>query len=122
MLTVHRTVALVPAVIPVTVVVVLLVLVIVAVPLCTLHTPVPVVGATAAIVKVLVLHWVMLSPASAVLGFAVFVKMTSSLLSVHVPLLIVHRNVALLPAGTPVTVLVDDPAVVIVAVPDTKVH
>ena len=56
LLTVQRTVALVPAVIPVTVVVVLLVLVIVAVPLSTLHTPVPVVGATAAIVKVLVLH------------------------------------------------------------------
>ena len=66
LLTLQRTVALVPAAIPVTVVVALAVLVIVAVPLCKLHVPTPIAGTVALIVNVLVLHCVMFTPASAV--------------------------------------------------------
>jgi hypothetical protein len=66
LLTLQRTVALVPGAIPVTVVVALVVLVIVAVPLCKLHVPTPIAGTVATIVNVLVLHCVMSDPASAV--------------------------------------------------------
>ena len=67
--TVHRSVALEPAAIPVIVVVGEVALVIVAVPAKTVHVPVPTVGTAAFIVNVLVLHCVMLAtPASATLG------------------------------------------------------
>ena len=62
LLTVHRSVALVPAVIPVTVVLARDGLVIVAVPATTLHIPVPFTGGVAAIVKMLVLHCSMSVP------------------------------------------------------------
>ena len=51
---------------------------------------------------------------------AVFVKTISSVLSVQVPLLTVHRRVALVPAAIPVTVVLASVAFVIVAVPDTR--
>ena len=60
--TVQRITALVPTGTPVTVVVADVVLVIVAVPLCTLHTPVPIAGAVAAMLNVLVLHCDRLTP------------------------------------------------------------
>jgi hypothetical protein len=60
-------------------------------------------------------------PAFATVTAASFVKMTTLEL-VHVPLVIVHRKVALVPAGTPVTVVVGDVESVIVPVPLIKVH
>ncbi len=50
------------------------------------------------------------------------VNTTSSVDAVQVPLLMLQRSVALLPAGIPVTVDVRDDGVVIVAVPETKLH
>ncbi len=47
---------------------------------------------------------------------------TTSLNVEHDPLLIVQRSVALLPAGTPVIVVVGEPVLVIVAIPDCNVH
>jgi hypothetical protein len=43
-------------------------------------------------------------------------------LGVQVPLLIVHRRVAVLPAGTPVTPELGEEGDVIVAVPETTDH
>ena len=120
---VHRTVALVPGAIPVTVVLGTTGLVIVAVPDCKLQTPVPAVGLLAAIVKIEVLHCSMLTPASATVGVAVLLITTSSKVEPQTtPLLIVQRKVAVVPAGTPVTVVVALAGVVIVAVPDCSVH
>lgn len=50
-----------------------------------------------------------------------FVSTTSSV-EEHVPLVMVHRRVALVPTGTPVTVDVADEGVVIVAVPLTTLQ
>ena len=75
----------------------------------------PTVAVLAAIVKILVLHWLMFTPPSATVGVALLVKMTSSKLGVQIPLLIVQRNVTLDPAFNPVTVLVFEAAVVITA-------
>ena len=50
------------------------------------------------------------------------VMVTSSLELAQAPLLIVHLNVALAPTVMPVTVLVAEDGVVIVAVPDTTLH
>jgi hypothetical protein len=50
------------------------------------------------------------------------VSTTSSVLGVHEPLLIVHRKVAELPAGTPVTPELGAEGDVIVAVPETTDH
>jgi hypothetical protein len=123
LLTVHRIVADVPGAIPVMVVLASVELVTVAVPPITLHAPVPATGTVAFMVKVLALHCsISAAPASAVLGSALFVKITSSLLSGQVPFVMVHRNVALVPTGTPVTPLLSDPGVVTVAVPLTTVH
>ena len=47
---------------------------------------------------------------------------TSSLDTAQPPLLMVHLKVALVPMVRPVTVLVAELAVVIVAVPDTTLH
>src|SRR5258707_10098813 len=85
------------------VVVGLVLFVIVAVPLCTLHAPVPTVAVFAAIGNVLVLHWLMFTPASATVGLALLVSTTSSVLGVHTPLLTVQRNVTLFPEVNPLT-------------------
>ena len=61
-------------------------------------------------------------PAFAVFVADVFVITTSSVEDVQVEFEIVHRNVALVPAANPVTVVVGELAAVIVAVPDTKLH
>jgi hypothetical protein len=61
-------------------------------------------------------------PALAVVGVALFVRITSSVEDVHVPLLIVHLKVAEVPAGTPVTLDVGDTGEVIAAVPETTLH
>ncbi len=116
LLIVQRTVTLVPAAMPVTVVLGTNALVIVALPDCRLHIPVPTVGMLAAMVKILVLHCSISTPASAMLGGAVFVKVTSSKVAAQtLPLLIVQRRVTLAPADRPVTPLVFDVGVVITA-------
>jgi hypothetical protein len=46
----------------------------------------------------------------------------TSVLAVHTPLLILHCNWAVLPAGTPVTVVVGELGLVIVAVPPNKLQ
>ena len=113
--TVHLNVALEPATIPVIVVVAEVVFVIVAVPEKTVQLPFPTTGTVAFIVNVPVLHWVIpANPASATLGVASFVRTTSSCVLAQTPLLIVQRNVTLLPAVNPVTVLTFEPGVVIV--------
>jgi hypothetical protein len=118
---VQRRVTLLPAVTPVTVVVAEDAVVIVAEPVTMLQAPVPVVAAVAAIVNVLVLHNVWSAPAAAVVGNAWFVSTTSSE-DVHVPLVIVQRRVAGVPAVTPVTPEVGEEGVVIVAVPLTTLQ
>jgi hypothetical protein len=55
-------------------------------------------------------------------GGLLFVKITSSVAAVQGALVTVHLNVALVPAGTPVTPEVGEDGVVIVAVPLTTVH
>ena len=120
---VQRTVALVLGAMPVTVVLGTAGLVIVAVPACKLHTLVPTAGVFPAIVKIDVFHCSMSTPASALVGVAVLLITTSSKVEPQTaPLLIVQRNVAAVPAGTPVTVVVALAGVVMVAVPDIKVH
>ena len=57
----------------------------------------------------------MFTPASATVGLALLVNTTSLKLGVQTPLLIVQRNVTLLPAVNPVTPLVLDVGVVITA-------
>ena len=119
--TVQRNVALVPAATPVIVVVADVLLVITALPLCTVHTPLPTNGTVAFIVKVLVLHWSMrATPASAVLGVASLVRLTSSNVLPQTPLLIVQRTTVV--AVTPVIVLVGEDGVVTVPVPLWIVH
>jgi hypothetical protein len=118
---VHFSVAALPAVIPVTPDVADDGVVIVAVPLVTVHTPVPEVAALPASVNVLVLHCVWSVPAFATVAAASFVSTTSSV-EVQVPLVIVQRRVAGVPAVTPVTPEVAELGVVIVAVPLTTLH
>ena len=115
---VQRSVALVPTGMPVTVEVAEDGVVIVAVPLTTLHTPVPTLALLPASVKAPLLQLTRSVPAAATVAAAWFVSSTSSV-EVHVPLVVVHRKVTLLPAVTPVTVVVADAAVVIVAEPLT---
>lgn len=57
-----------------------------------------------------------------VAGDWLLVRMTSSVKTAHGAFVFVHLKVALVPAGTPVTVDTGDDAVVIVAVPLTTVH
>ena len=78
LLTVHLKVTLVPAVTPVMVVFLLAVLVMVAVPLVILHNPVPTVGATAFIAKIVLLHWLWSKPALAIEGVSQKFTVTSS--------------------------------------------
>ena len=86
------------------------------------QVPTPTTGVLAAIAKVLVLHWSIFIPASAIVALALLVSTTSEVLGVHTPLLIVQRNVALVPTGTPVTPLLLAVGAVIVAVPLTKLQ
>ena len=121
MVTVQRSVALVPAGIPVIVDEGEDGVVIVAVPLTTLQRPVPVVGVVPASVKDPLLHCSCPLPASAVVACASLVSTTSSV-EEQVPLVIVQRSVALVPAGTPVTPEVAEEGVVMVAVPLTTLQ
>jgi hypothetical protein len=118
---VHLKVALVPAGTPVTPEVGEDGVVIVAVPLTTLHAPVPTVAVLPASVNELVLHFTWSAPALAVVGDALLVRITSSV-DMQAPFVIVHLKVGLVPAGTPVTPEVGKEGVVIVAVPLTTLH
>lgn len=122
LLIVHRKVTLVPAVKPVNPVVALLLVVITPLPLTTLHAPMPVVGVLAVIVAVVTLHTDWSAPAEDAVGGAAISNCTSSILTVHPPLLIVHLNVTVLPTVNPVTVVVGEFAVVIVHVPLNTLH
>jgi hypothetical protein len=57
-----------------------------------------------------------------IVGTELFVNTTSSVEGVHPELEMVHRKVALVPAVTPVTVVVADEVEVMVAVPETTDH
>ena len=119
---VHLKVALVPAVILVTAEVGDPGVAIVAVPDTTVQTPVPVVAMFPAKVKLSSAHWLISTPALAVVGCAWLVRTTLDWLAVQLPLEIVQVNVALFPAVMPVTVVVASEGLVIVAVPDVTVH
>src|SRR5262245_21398586 len=116
---VQRSVALVPAGTPVMVVVADAGVVIEAVPLWSVHTPVPGAAAFAVLVKVATLQFSTLGgPASATGGCASLVSVMSVKLGVHsAPLVTVQRTTALVPAGTPVTVVVREEGLVMKAVP-----
>ena len=118
---VQRRVAGLPAVTPVTPEVAEDGVVIVAVPLTTLQAPVPTLGALPASVKDVLLQLTRSVPAAATVAAASFVSTTSSV-DVQVPLVVVQRRVTLLPAVTPVTVVVAEDAVVIVAEPLTMLQ
>ena len=68
---------------------------------------------------------IVLSPSlldSVAVGFALLVMITSSGLDAHDPFDTVHRSVALVPTATPVTVVLNDEALVIVAPPAIRLH
>jgi hypothetical protein len=85
------------------------------------HAPVPAAGAVAASVVVVTLHSGWSAPAAAV-GTASMRMIMSSVEGVQAPLAMVHRSVAEVPTGTPVTPEVAKEGVVIKAVPETSVH
>jgi hypothetical protein len=118
---VHLSVALVPTGTPVTVEVADDGVVIVAVPLTTLHTPVPVEAAFPASVKDPLLQFARSVPAAAIVAAASFVNTMVSAVE-QVPFVIVHASVAEVPAVKPVTPEVGEDGVVIVAVPLTTLH
>ena len=92
-------------------------------PLIFVHVPVlPAPGVFPAKVKVEVLHWSISVPAEAVVNVAALLVNTTSSVLLHAPLVIVQRNVALVPTGTPVTPEVGEVFAVILAVPETTVH
>ncbi len=122
LLMVHLKVTLDPIVIPVTVEVAEDAVVIVPVPAITLHAPVPVAGVLPAKVVLVTLHKFWSAPALAVVGGAAILMVTSSVDAAQAGLLIVHRNVTLLPIVKPVNPLVGLLGLVIVAVPDVTVH
>ena len=93
-----------------------------AVPAITLHDPDPIVAVFALSALDVVLHNVWSVPAAAVVGNASTIIATSSVDAGQKPLLIVHRNVAVLPMLIPVTPDVLSVAVVTVAVPLITLH
>lgn len=115
-------VALVPVGTPVTPDVGEVLVVMIAVPLVTDHKPVPTEGVLPASVKLPLLQLPWSAPAAAVVATALLVSTTSSVEAVHGLLVTVHLKVALVPTGTPVTVVVLDDKEVIEAVPLTKLH
>ena len=118
LLIVHLNVVAVPTVNPVTVVVGLVAVVMVHVPVTILHAPLPVAGVLPANWVVVTLHSPWSLPAAAAVGGNAIFNITSSVLAVHAPLLIVQRNVTLPPAVKPVTVVVGEPAAVTVQLPN----
>lgn len=93
-----------------------------AVPATTDHKAVPTTGAFPASVAVVVLHSVWLGPASATVGEAFTVIVTSSVEGAQEPLEIVQRSTEEAPIVSPVTPEVANAGVVTTAVPDTTDH
>ena len=124
MVIVHLNTTLVPAVKPVTLVVGLDANVMLApfVGPTMLQLPVPLVGVLPANVNVPLLQLFWLVPADAVVGSALLLRMISSCVLAQGPLVIVHLSVALPPGAMPVTVVVGELVLVIVAVPEIKIH
>jgi hypothetical protein len=94
----------------------------VAVPETTLHVPVPTEGAFPASVAVFVLHNVWSAPALAVVGNRSTVTVTSSVEGGQTPFEIVQRKTYVDPADKPVTAVVAEFGLEIVAVPETTLH
>ena len=117
--TFHFRVAEVPAGTPVIVVVGEEGVVMVAVPLTTLHSPVPGLGVFAAIVNVPLLHCAGYDPATAVTG-ALLVSVVLST-TLHAPFVTVHFKVAEVPTGI-VTEVFGNEGLVMVAEPLTNVQ
>ena len=111
--------ALVPAGTPVIVELNELVDAIVAVPLITVHVPVPTTGFVAAIIKLPLPHCEISGPALEVTDELLN---TTMLLELQIPFVTVQRKIALELIGIPVTVVVALVGVVIVAVPDMRVQ
>lgn len=95
-------------------------LVMVAVPLTTDQAPVPMVGVLPARV-VVVLQMVCVGPALAVVGLSFLVMITVSRLGVQVPLVMVHMK-ELAPADNAEKPLLGAVGLVMVAVPESRVH
>ena len=108
-----------PAVTPVTVVVLFEVGAVIAPgPLTIVQVPVPGLAALPASVKVLVLHCAWSVPAAAL---GALYKVTEEVL-LQLLLVIVQLSVAVVPTGTPVTVVEEEVGLVMVAEPLTSVH
>ena len=103
LLMVHLNVAVLPMLSPVTPDVAEVLVVTTAVPVIKLHAPVPLVGVFPAKVAVVALHIVWSVPAAAAVGVLASLIITSSVLDVQAPLLIVHLNVVLPPINNAVT-------------------
>ena len=96
--------------------------VMVTVPETTVHTPAPTVAVFAANVAVVVLQSVLSFPAAAVLGGKLKFTTTSSVEAAHAPFEIVQRKEYEFPATIPVTEVVAEVVLVIVAAPETRLH
>ncbi len=94
----------------------------VAVPEVTVQAPAPTPGATPASVAIAELQTFTSGPASATDGGNAIFMITSSVETAHTPLVIVQRNVTLVPAVNPVTVEAGDVGVVMVAAPAIRLH
>ena len=120
LVTVQRRTAVVPTGTPVTVDVGDVGVVIIAVPLTTVHKPEPGAGLLPASVNEPLLQFVWFGPAAATTNRSFLNETVAE--EVQTPLVTVHLNTAVVPAGTPVTVVVGEVGVVMVAVPLTSVH
>src|SRR5262249_25623780 len=89
-----------------------------AVPLTTLHSPIPDDGLFAFTVNKSTSHCsTTAGPASATVGGVSLVSVMSACVAPHTPLVTVQRITVLVPTGTPVTVVVRAVVLVMVAVP-----
>ena len=122
LLIVHLNTVVLPSVNPVTVVVGDVLSVITALPLTRVHTPVPIAGVLPVIVTVVTLQSAWSTPASAALGGELIFIVTVSVVTVHVPLLILHIKAVLVPGVKPVMVVLGDAALLIVQLPVTMLQ
>lgn len=122
LLIVHLKVELAPGVKVVTPLVGELVVVTVAVPLNTLHDPVPTVGVLPAKVEVVTLHKVWSTSALDTVGSSSTRMLTVSTVGEQPPSLIVHVKMAVEPIVKPVIVVVGELIVVMVAAPVNTFH
>ena len=119
---VHFNMLVAPAVKPVMPDVSLCSVVMIAEPDTTLHVPTPMAAVFPVSAVVAMLHSVWSAPASAVVGNALLVMVMLSALVEQPGDTTIHVSVTFVPAVKPVTVVVGDRGVVIVAVPLVSVH